>query len=124
MQGPGELIKLTRSEPRSRTGGHLPEGLDRGVEKSRQARLPRNKLLQAQLKKRSEHLRGGEELQDGRVHGKGAEACCDFGQHVDLVRHLSPADLQIFCFDVLTMFRGARESRVGRQVIVIHQRPG
>lgn len=35
------------------------------------------------------------------MHGEGTKACGDLGQDVDLVRHFSFADLQLFPLDVL-----------------------
>lgn len=79
----------------------LPVGLDGSVEESCKACFSRDQLVQAQLKKRPQHPGGSEEFQDGRVHGEGAEACGDLGQDVDLVRHFSSADLELFPLDFL-----------------------
>lgn len=82
----------------------LPVRLYWSVEQSGEARLPRDQLLEAQLKKRPKHSGRSEELEDGRVHGEGAEARRNFGEDVDLVRNFSLAYLQLFPFYHLAAF--------------------
>lgn len=85
-----------------------PVGFDGGVEKSREACSPRNQLIKAKLKKWTQHSRWGEKLKHRRVHRERAETCRYFCEDVDLMRHLSAADLEFFPLYILGGFKARR----------------